>query len=149
MALDKIYTLQTGVSLKVSTDNLQDLIIRNSNEKVLPKLEKIRATTDLYDFLTVIVFKGADGLITRRKQWISKKNRANLIAAQPVPFQDFCLFFWRNLDETDPDGDEWNRIIATDSFNQQLSTLLHKLRAAIRNENHKPTLMENLNFGSI
>lgn len=149
MALDKIYTLQTGVSLKVSTDNLQDLIIRDNNGKVLPSLEKVRCTSDLYDFLTVIVLKGADGLITRRQQWISKKNRANLIAAQPVPFQDFCLFFWRNLDETDPDGDEWNRIIATDSFNQQLSTLLHKLRAAINKKSHEPTLMENLNFSSV
>jgi len=149
MALDKIYSLKTGVSLKVSTDALQELIIRNRNEKVLPKLEKIRCTADLYDFLTVIVLTGAEGLISRRQQWISKKNKANLISAQPVPFQDFCLFFWRNLDETDPDGDEWNRIIAADSFNQQLSTLLHKLRAAARNEYHELNVMENLSFSSI
>ncbi|MCB1934481.1 MAG: hypothetical protein KDF59_00925 [Nitrosomonas sp.] len=149
MALDKIYTLQTGVSLKVSTDTLQDLIVRDSNEKILPELGNIRCTSDLHDFLTVVVLKGANGLITRRQQWISKKNKANLIAARPVPFQDFCLFFWRNLDETDPDGDEWNRIIAADSFNQQLSMILHKLRAAVRNENHEPAMIENLNFGSI
>ena len=98
MALDKIYTLQTGVSLKVSTDTLQDLIVRDSNEKILPELGNIRCTSDLHDFLTVVVLKGANGLITRRQQWISKKNKANLIAARPVPFQDFCLFFWRNLD---------------------------------------------------
>ena len=58
MALDKIYTLQTGVSLKVSTDTLQDLIVRDSNEKILPELGNIRCTSDLHDFLTVVVLKG-------------------------------------------------------------------------------------------
>ncbi len=148
MTLDKIYTLQTGVSLKVSTDALQQLIARNRNGHTLPEFEKIRCTADLYDFLTVTVLQGAEGLIKRRRPWISKKNQADLIAAQPVPFQDFRLFFWRNLDETDPDGDEWNRAIAADSFNLQLSTLMNKLRTAVQQKKQDMTLIADLNFGS-
>jgi len=149
MSLDKIYTLNTGVSLKISTDTLQQLIAGDRNDPVLPKLEKIQCTADLYDLLTVIVLQGAEGLIKRRGQWVSKKNKTRLIAAEPVPFQDFCHFFWRNLDETDPDGDEWNRILALDSFNLQLSVLLNKLRIAVHKEDCNTNLLENLNFGSV
>ncbi len=148
MTLDKIYTLQTGVSLKVSTETLQQLIARNRSEHALPEFEKIRCTADLYNFLTVTVLQGAEGLIKRRQPWISQKNQADLIAAQPVPFQDFCLFFWRNLDETDPDGDEWNRAIAADSFNLQLSALMNKLRTAVQQKKQDMTLIADLNFGS-
>ncbi|MBX3641162.1 MAG: hypothetical protein KIS65_06885 [Nitrosomonas sp.] len=146
MTLDKIYTLQTGVSLKVSTETLRQLIVRSRNGYILPEFEKIRCTADLYDFLTVTVVQGAEGLIKRRQPWISQKNKADLIAAQPVPFQDFCLFFWRNLDEMDPDGDEWNRAIAADSFNLQLSAVLNKLRIAVQQKKQDVTLIADLNF---
>jgi hypothetical protein len=148
MTLDKIYTLQTGVSLKVSTEALQQLITMNRNGQILSEFEKIRCTADLYDFLTVTVLHGAEDLIKRRQPWISQKNKVDLIAAQPIPFQDFCLFFWRNLDETDPDGDEWNRAIAADSFNLQLSMLLNKLRTAVQQRKKDMTLIADLNFGS-
>jgi len=149
MTLDKIYTMQTGLSLKVSTETLQQLFIKNLNEQLLTEFGKIRCTSDLYDYLTVIVHKGAEGLINRRQQWINQKNKTELIDAQPVPFQEFCLFFWRNLDETDPDGDEWNRLIAADSFNQQLSVLLHKLRAVEQRMRQDILMGTELNFGSV
>ena len=149
MTLDKIYTFQTGVSLKVSTEALQQLIARSSDGQILREFEKIRCTADLYDFLTVTVLHGAEDLIKRRQQWISKKNKADLIATRPVPFQDFCHFFWRNLDETDPDGDEWNRALAADSFNLQLSVLLNKLRIAARTKDQNMSVIADLNFGSV
>ena len=132
MSLDKIYTLQTGVSLKVSTLTLQELIanILNGSESV--EIGKIRCATDLYDYLSVIVYKGAADLIKRRQKWVSQKSKADLVAARPIPFREFSSFFWRNLDENDPDGDEWVRLIADDGFYIQLSSFLSKLRAAER-----------------
>lgn len=149
MTLDKIYSLQTGVTLKVSTEKLKRLIARDNNGQVLPAFEKIRSTADLHCYLTVTVHRGAEELIKRRQPWINPKNKADLIAARPIPFLDFCGFFWRNLDETDPDGDEWHRLIAADSFNLQLSALLNKLRIAAKRRNQEILSTADLNFGSV
>lgn len=132
MNFDKIYTLQTGVSLKISTDIIQELIANAMKGQNLPELEQIRCTTDLYDYLIVIVYKDAADLIKRRQNWITPKNKAALLAELPIAFRDFWNFFWRNLDEEDPDGDEWNRLIADESFNAQLSILLNRIRAVER-----------------
>ena len=110
---------------------------------------RIRCTTDLYDYLSVIVYKGANGLIKRRQQWISQQNEADLIAARPIPFQEFSSFFWRNLDENDPDGDEWIRLIADDGFYIQLSVFLNKLRAAERRILLDKPISDDLNLGSV
>ena len=132
MALEKIYTLQTGVSLKISTVILQELITKTLKGRELSELGRIRCAADLYEYLSVIVYKGADDLIKRRQQWISQENKADLVASRPIPFLEFCKFFWRNLDEDDPDGDEWIKLIADDSFYIQLGDFLSKLRYAER-----------------
>ena len=133
MYLDKIYTLQTGVSLKISTLALQELIANAMSRQELPELESIHCTADLYTYLSVAVHEGAEDLIKRRCRWVNNEIKADLIAGRPVSFSGFCNLFWRNLDEDDPDGDEWHRLIASDRFHSQLVVLLNKLRIAKRN----------------
>ncbi|MDO9470561.1 MAG: hypothetical protein Q7J23_07555 [Nitrosomonas sp.] len=143
MDLDKIYVLQTGVSLKISTIALQELIANAISKQKFPELEKIRSTSDLYAYLSVIVCEGAEDLISRRQRWIDQKIKADLIAGHPVSFRSFCNLFWRNLDEDDPDGDEWQKMIASDQFYFQLTILLNKLRIAERSlQNSKGVLPE-------
>ncbi|MDP3282365.1 MAG: hypothetical protein Q8M57_15215 [Nitrosomonas sp.] len=143
MDLDKIYVLQTGVSLKISTIALQELIANAISKQKFPELEKIRSTSDLYAYLSVIVCEGAEDLISRRQRWIDQKIKTDLIAGHPVSFRSFCNLFWRNLDEDDPDGDEWQKMIASDQFYFQLTILLNKLRIAERSlQNSKGVLPE-------
>jgi hypothetical protein len=132
MYLDKIYTLQTGVSLKVSTQALQVLITDALSKGDFSALESIRCPTDLYAHLSVVVCSGAEALISRRQRWVSNKMKTDLISKRPVLFSNFCNLFWRNLDEDDPDGDEWQGLIATDQFHSQLIAFLNKLRLAER-----------------
>ena len=133
MYLDKIYTLRTGVSLKISTAALQKLIANAINHCQLAELERIHSTADLYTYLSVVVYEGTEDLIKRRHRWISPKIKADLMAGQPVSFSSFCNLFWRNLDEDDPDGDEWQQLIASDRFYSQLAVLMNKLRITERN----------------
>ena len=149
MYLDKIYALQTGVSLKVSTKALQEFITNAISTKKFSELARIRSTMDLYAYLSVVVCAGAEDLIKRRQRWINHKTKADLIAGQPVPFNTFCNLFWRNLDEDDPDGDEWQQLIASDEFYSQLTILLHKLRIAERNlQQYNGSAMLDFNLGS-
>jgi hypothetical protein len=133
MYLDKIYTLQTNVNLTISTLTLQELMAKALSRQDFLELESIRCTTDLYTYLSVVVYEGAEDFIKRRQRWINNKIKADLIAGRPVSFSSFCNLFWRNLDEDDPDGDEWQRLIASDRFHSQLTVLLNKLRIAERN----------------
>ncbi len=133
MYLDKIYTLHTGVSLKVSADVLQKLITNAINSRQLSDLRRIRCIADLYPYLSVIVYEGSDDLIKRRHRWLNQSVKNALISKQPVSFDSFCNLFWRNLDEDDPDGDEWQQLIATDRFYFQLTTLLNRVRITERN----------------
>ncbi len=132
MYLDKIYVLQTGVSLKISTAALQELIANAIRKQKFPELESIHSTSDLYVYLSVVVCDSAEDLIGRRQPWIDQKIKADLIAGRPVPFNSFCNLFWRNLDEDDPDGDEWQQMMASDQFYSELTVLLNKLRIAER-----------------
>ena len=132
MDLDKIYVLQTGVSLKISTIALQEMIANAIGKQKFPELQSIRSTSDLYAYLSVVVCEGAEDLISRRQRWIDQKIKIDLIAGRPVPFNNFCNLFWRNLDEDDPDGDEWQQLMASDQFYSQLTVLLNKLRIAER-----------------
>lgn len=132
MYLDKIYTLQTGVSLEISTIALQKLVENAMNRQDLLEIGNILRTTDLHAYLSVVVHNGAKDLIKRRSRWVSNKIKTDLRAGQSVSFRDFCNLFWRNLDEDDPDGDEWHRLIASDKFYSELTILLHKLRTAKR-----------------
>ena len=149
MSLDKIYTLQTGTSLKISTMALQELIANVKNGREFTKIGQIRCVTDLYDYLSVIVYKGAIGLIKRRKKWLTQKNKADLVAARPIPFREFSNFFWRNLDENDPDGDEWIQLIADEGFYVQLSAVLDGLRATEREILLDKSIATDLNFQPI
>lgn len=132
MYLDKIYVLQTGVSLKISTAALQELIANAIRKQKFPEFESMRSTSDLYAYLSVVVCDGAEDLISRRQPWIDQKIKADLIAGRPVPFNSFCNLFWRNLDEDDPDGDEWQQMMASDQFYSELTILLNQLRIAER-----------------
>jgi hypothetical protein len=149
MYLDKIYALQTGVSLKVSTKALQEFIANAISTRKFSELASIRSTTDLYAYLSVVVCAGAEELIKRRQRWINHKIKADLIAGQPVAFNSFCNLFWRNLDEDDPDGDEWQLLMASDQFYAQLTMLLHKLRIAERNlQQYSGAISAELYLGS-
>ena len=108
----------------------------------------IRSTIDLYAHLSVVVCTGAEELIKRRQRWINHKIKADLIAGQPVPFNSFCNLFWRNLDEDDPDGDEWQQLIASDEFYSQLTILLHKLRIAERSLQQSSGAIPDFYLGS-
>ena len=149
MSLDKIYTLQTGTSLKISTMALQELIANVKNGREFTKIGQIRCVTDLYDYLSVIVYKGAIGLIKRRQKWLTQKNKADLVAARPIPFREFSNFFWRNLDENDPDGDEWIQLIADEGFYVQLRAVLDGLRATEREILLDKSIATDLNFQPI
>lgn len=146
MYLDKIYTLQTGVCLKISTIALQELIANAINRQELPELESIRSITDLHAFLSVVIHESAEDLLERRGCWASNEIKTDLIAGRPVSFEDFCSIFWRNLDEDDPDGDEWHRLIASDSFYSQLTGWLHHLRIAEQRIHQSNKAAPELNF---
>ncbi len=146
MYLDKIYTLKTGVSFKVSTIALQELITNALNKRTdLAGLESVRCVKDLYAYLAVIVYEGAEDFINRRSCWANKQIKANLIAGKPVSFNSFCNLFWRDLDEDDPDGDEWQQLIASDGFYSQLVVFMNKLRIAKRNlQQYKETIPDGI-----
>ena len=148
MYLDKIYTLQTGVSLEISTIALQELVENAINGQEPHELESILSTADLHAYLSVVVHAGAEDLMKRRHCWASNKIKADLIAGQSVSFKEFCSIFWRNLDEDDPDGDELHRLIASDRFYSQLTVLLHKLRTAGRRLHQCNEEIHELNLGS-
>ncbi len=146
MYLDKIHTLQTGVSFKISTTALQEMIASAINQRKLSELENIHALADLYVYLSVIVYEGAEDLVKRRQQWVNQKTKAALIAQKPVPFSNFCNLFWRNLDEADPDGDEWQQLLASEQFHTQLTMLLNKIRITERNLQQYKQALSDLNF---
>ena len=148
MYFDKIYRLQTGVSLKISTFALQELITDAINRQKFPELESIRSTTDLHDYLSVTVYDGVEGLIDRRQRWLDHKVKSALTAGCPVSFHSFCNLFWRNLDEDDPDGDEWHQLMASDQFYLQLTILLNKLRIVERSLLQRREIAPDLFLGS-
>ena len=78
MYLDKIYVLQTGVSLKISTSALQELIANAIGKQKIPELESLHSLSDLCAYLSVVVSEGAEDLINRRQRWIDQKNKSRL-----------------------------------------------------------------------
>lgn len=149
MCLDKIYTLQTGVSLEISTAILQRLTANAINQQQLSELENIRCIADLYIYLSVIIYEGAEDLIKRRHRWINHKLKKAIMTKQPIPFNTFCKLFWRNLDEDDPDGDEWQQFIASDQFYSQSTALLNKLHITERNLQQYKNILPDLNLESV
>ena len=131
MYLDKIYPFRTGVSLEISTTPLRTLVGSAMAGQRISELEKIRCPADLYAYLSVVVHEGAKGLIKRRHAWVDKI-KADLLMGKSVSYGSFGNLFWRSLDEEDPDGDEWYRLIAGERFHSQLMGLLDMLRSAER-----------------
>ncbi|CAE6514328.1 MAG TPA: hypothetical protein DEO56_09370 [Nitrosomonas nitrosa] len=146
MYLDKIHFLQTGVSLEISTKALRDLIRHVTDGQRIPELAKICTTRDLYDYLTVIVHQGAEGLISRRYAWVGGIKK-NLLAGQPVAYRQFDELFWRNLDEEDPDGNEWYQLTSNEVFRLQLNRLLDIVRSAKRNLLQRVDELPDFNIG--
>ncbi len=112
----------------------------------MSELTKICCTMDLYDYLSVIIHQGAEGLISRRHAWVSKIED-NLLAGQPVSYREFDSLFWRNLDEEDPDGDEWYRLTSGEEFRLQLSSLLDILRSVKRRLQQSVDVLPDMNMG--
>ena len=146
MYIDKIHSLKTGVSLEISTIALRDLVSDVMAGQRIPELAKIGCTVDLYDYLSVVVHKGTEGLISRRHAWIDEI-KSELLAGRPVSYRSFDNLFWRSLDEEDPDGDEWYRLTSGEEFRSQMICLLGILRSANRRLHQHADVLPDLNIG--
>lgn len=149
MYLDKIHRFRTGVSLAIDTSLLRTLIEDAVAGDGSFELEQIKRPGDLYAYLSVTVHEGAEGLVKRRSKWAGKIRRA-LLARKPVSYGNFANLFWRNLDDEDPDGDEWYRLIAGKGFDAELVGLLDKVRSARRSLHQQRTnVPAGRNWGSL
>ena len=131
MYLDKIHTFQTGVSVEISSSAIHALIEGASEGGQFFELVQIKRPEDLYPYLAVTVHRGAAALLERRSRWADEV-RSDLLAGTPVSYDNFNKLFWRDIDEADPDGDEWHRHFAGDGFASEITGLLDKVRAAQR-----------------
>ena len=145
MYLDKIHAFETGVSLEISTSAIQDLIADASEGERLSELVRITRPEDICALLSVIVHKGAEGLMKRRSRW-GREIRQEVLAGAPVPYEQFTRLFWRDIDEEDPDGDEWHRHFAGAGFAGEVSALLDKVRAAERTLRRSNDVLIRMNW---
>ncbi|MDP2782981.1 MAG: hypothetical protein Q8O38_00105 [Sulfurimicrobium sp.] len=131
MYLDKIHSFQTGISLEISTSAIQALIADATEGERLLELVRIKQPEDIYPFLTVTIHRGADALMKRRSRW-AREIRNDILAGKAVPYERFTTLFWRDIDEEDPDGDEWHLHFAGAGFAGEITGLLDKVRSAQR-----------------
>lgn len=131
MYLDKIHVFQTGVSLEITTSAIQTLIADAMEGKRFLELDQIKRPEDLFPYLSVIVHRGADELIQRRSRWAHEIGN-DILAGDAVAFERFTRLFWRDIDEADPDGDEWHLHFAGAGFAGEIACLLDKVRSAQR-----------------
>ncbi|PWB55873.1 MAG: hypothetical protein C3F18_05470 [Nitrosomonadales bacterium] len=131
MYLDRIHTFQTGVSLEISTAAIQALIADATEGDRFPELVQIKRPEDIFPYLTVTVHRGADALMQRRSRW-AREIRNDVLAGKAVSYGRFTKLFWRDIDEEDPDGDEWHRHFASTFFAGEITSLLDKVRSAQR-----------------
>lgn len=131
MYLDKIHLLQTGVRIEISTAGIRSLMADAMEGKRFCDLVAIRQPEDIHSYLSVTVHQGADALMKRRGRW-AREIRSEILAGKPVAFDRFARLFWRDIDEEDPDGDEWHRLFASSEFAAELLALLDKIRIAQR-----------------
>jgi len=148
MYLDKMHQFQTGVTLEISSADLRALIADATAGERAFELEQIRRPGDLHTYLSVKVHEGVEGLIKRRRPWAGKI-RTDLLAGKPVSYGSFGNLFWRNLDEEDPDGDEWYRLVASKGFDAELTGLLDKVRSAQRILRQRTDAQVRMNCGSL
>lgn len=147
MYLDTIHQFQTGVVLEITSAGLRALIADAMAGNRTIELEQIRRPGDLLPYLSVMVHEGAEGLIERRQLWAGKIG-ADLVAGKPVSYGSFSNLFWRNLDEEDPDGDEWYRLVANERFDAELTGLLDKVRASQRILRQNTDTLARMNWAS-
>jgi hypothetical protein len=131
MYLDKIHAFQTGVSLEISTSAIQALIADATEGERLHELAQIKRPEDIYPYLSVTVRRGADGLMQRRSRW-AREIRKDILAGKAVSYERFTKLFWRDIDEADPDGDEWHLHFASAGFASEITHLLDGVRSAQR-----------------
>lgn len=131
MYLDEMHTFQTGVRLEVSTAAIQSLIEHATERERFLELVRIKRPEDLHPYLFVTVRHGAEALMTRRRRW-ARSIRKDVLAGKAVSYDRFSRLFWRDIDEEDPDGDEWHRHFGSEAFAREIDALLDKVRAAQR-----------------
>lgn len=131
MHLEQIHTLRTGVSLEISAAAVQALIADATEGRRLLELARIERLEDIHPYLTVTVRAGAPALVERRKRWAGEI-RNDVLAGNPVAYESFRKLFWRDMDEDDPDGDEWHRHISGADFGSRIVAVLDKVRSAQR-----------------
>lgn len=148
MYLDTIHQFQTGVVLEITSTALRTLIANAMAGHRAFELGQIRRPGDLHAYLSVAVHEGAEGLIERRQPW-ADKIKADLVAGKPVSYRGFGNLFWRDLDEEDPDGDEWYRLVANERFDAELSGLLDKVRTAQRILRQSTNVLVRMNWSSL
>jgi hypothetical protein len=147
MYLDKIHQFQTGVTLEISSAALRALIADAMTGHRAFELEQIRRPGDFHAYLSVTVHEGAEELIERRQLWAGKI-KDDLVAGKPVSYGSFSNLFWRDLDEADPDGDEWYRLVVSEGFDAELTSLLDKVRAAQRILRQSSDALARMNWAS-
>jgi hypothetical protein len=135
MYLDKIHLFRTGVSLEISTSPIRSLMADAMEGEHFREFVQIKQPEDIHPYLFVTVHQGADALMKRRSRWVSEI-RSDILAGKPVAFDRFARLFWRDIDEEDPDGDEWHRLFASAAFSAELLALLDKIRIAQRALRH-------------
>ena len=69
------------------------------------------------------------------------------MAGQPITYRRFDELFWRNLDEEDPDGNEWYQLTSSEAFRMQLNRLLDIVRSAKRNLLQRVDELPDFNIG--
>jgi hypothetical protein len=147
MYLDKIHQFQTGVTLEITSAAVLTLIVDAMGGDRATEFEQIRRPEDLHAYLSVTVREGAAGLIERRRPWAGKI-KADLLAGKPVSYRVFSNLFWRDLDESDPDGDEWYRLVSSKGFDAELIGLLNKVRSAQRILSQSSNALARMNWAS-
>lgn len=135
MYLDKIHSFKTGIQIEISTAPIRALMADAMEGERFREFAQIKQPEDIHPYLAVTVHHDADALLKRRSRW-ARDIRNELLAGQPVAFDRFARLFWRDIDEEDPDGDEWHRLFACAEFSAELLALLDKFRIAQRTLRH-------------
>lgn len=145
MYLDRVHEFHTGVSLEVSTSAIRAMIAGATESECFFELVRIRRPEDLYPHLTVTVHQGADALMARRSRW-AREVRKDILAGRAVSFERFGKLFWRDIDEEDPDGDEWHRHFGGEDFAEEMGGLLDKVRAVQRGLRRSSDVLIRMNW---
>ena len=145
MYLDKTHVFATGVAIEISTSAIRTLIEDASSGRRFAEIARIRGPEDICAHLSVIVHKGARGLVGRRRRWSGAIGK-EVVAGKPVPYAAFAELFWRDIDEEDPDGDEWFRLIGGNLFAAEIMASLDKVRTVQRTLRRSTDIVTRINW---